>query len=58
LEEDSERKAAFEEELSVMQDDLNRLCQYEIIPHRFPEIKVTVQVAAFGVLAAMLGLIG
>lgn len=58
MEEDSQRKAAFEEELKDIQNNLERLKLYEIIPEHFEDAKIIVQANALGVLAAILDLIG
>jgi hypothetical protein len=58
LEADSSRKAAFEQELSYIQQELDRLKYHSIIPENFSGAFISTQVNALGVLTAMLDLIG
>jgi hypothetical protein len=59
LEEDSARKEAFEEELVDIRDELDRFALIlPSIPKRMEDIEINMQVKAFGVLEAMLDLVG
>ena len=58
LELDSARKAAFESELSGIQDEIERLKQYAFIPEHLPDIRTTAQINALGVMEAMMDLVG
>ena len=58
LEEDSDRKEAFQQELEDVQVQITRLQLDNIIPEHFEEVKVTTEANALGVLASMLDLVG
>jgi hypothetical protein len=55
---DSERKAAFEIELTDIQADLQRLRLHAHVSERFQDVREDIQVNVLGVLSAMLDLIG
>jgi hypothetical protein len=58
LEQDSARKAAFEEQLKYADHELERLKYQHIVPERLAGAFASVQASALGVLAAILDLIG
>lgn len=58
LEDDSDRKAAFENELGGIQIALQRVTVHAHVPKRFPQVKEDLQVRALDVLSAVLDLIG
>ena len=58
METDSSRKTAFADEIKNSERELGHLAMAQHIPDTFKEIKATVQDNAFGVLEAMLNLVG
>ena len=58
MQQDSERKAALEDELADIQADLQRLRLHAHVSERFQDVREDIQVNVLGVLSAMLDLIG
>jgi hypothetical protein len=58
METDSFRKTAFSTELKNCENEIRRLAMAEQIPDAFEDIKPTIQDNAFGVLEAILNLVG
>lgn len=58
MQQDSERKAAFEEELTDIQAELQRLRLHAHVSERFQDVREDIQINVLEVLSAMLDLIG
>ena len=58
MEDDSDRKAAFDNELANIQISLRRLRLHAHVPERFKYAKEETQVCVLDVLSAMLDLMG